>query len=115
MTARPMLILQGAVFGALLALFLYLTWLVVAVHGDTAGGRYHVPFADFTNIYAAGLLARTGHVALAYLAPSFEAMKAALLGYYPERADWVYPPTALPFGAMLSLLPLQTAFWFSRT
>ncbi len=75
------------------------------------GGIHHMPGADFTNIYAAGRLARGGHVALAYDPQSYQALKQALLGIVPERADWVYPPPALLLGAVFSCLRLQAAFF----
>jgi uncharacterized integral membrane protein len=59
--------LQVAIFVLLLVLFIDFSWRVAMVHGDFVGGSYHMPGADFTNIYAAGLLARGGHVALTLL------------------------------------------------
>lgn len=103
--------LQAALFALLLLMFLYTSWLVAVRHGDFGSFGYKMPDADFTNIYAAGLLARQGHFAAAYAVDSYQAVKALLLGHVPERADWVYPPTILPLGSLFSLLPLPVAFW----
>lgn len=98
-------------FALLVSLFLYFSWLVAMTHGDFHAFGYKMPDADFTNIYAAGLLARHGHVAAIYAGDVYQAFKTALLDRVPERADWVYPPTTLPLGAILSVLPLATSFW----
>ncbi len=98
-------------FAGLVALFIAFSWHVAVVHGDFAGGIHHMLGADFTNIYAAGRLARGGHVALAYDPYGYQALKQALLGIVPERADWVYPPPALLLGALFSCLSLQAAFF----
>ena len=87
--------IQLGAFLLLLVLLLNFTMRVFAVHGAFAGGRYHLLAADFTNIYAAGALARGGELAAVHDPARFEAYKTALLGGVPERADWVYPPPAL--------------------
>ncbi len=104
-------ILQGALFALLVLLFLYISWLVATVHGDFGAFGHKMSDADFTNIYAAGLMAKQGHLAAAYSVDSYQAVKASLLGRVPERADWVYPPVILPLGAIFSSLPLSTSFW----
>jgi alpha-1,2-mannosyltransferase len=103
--------IQLGVFLLLLALLLNLTVRVAAVHGDFVGGRYHLPAADFTNIYAAGALARAGELAAVHDPAQYEAYKTALLGRVPERADWVYPPPALALGGVFSFLPALPAFY----
>lgn len=109
--SRAALWCQAGIFAGLVALFIAFSWHVAVVHGDFAGGVHHMPGADFTNIYVAGLLARDGHVALAYDPHAYQALKQAFLGIVPERADWVYPPPALLLGALFSCLSLQGAFW----
>jgi len=103
--------LQLAIFGFLLLLLGYFFYLVAAVHGDFAGGHFKMPDADFTNVYLAGSLARSGHLAVAYDSAAFEAAKAALLGRVPEVTDWIYPPVMLPLGALFSFVRLPVAFW----
>lgn len=106
-------LLQLAVFIVLAAALIRLYVLVAIVHGDvlSAWPYYKMPDADFTNIWAAGALARTGHLSTLYSSAGFEAWKQALLSRRTEVGDWIYPPGILPLGALLSFIPLPFAFW----
>ncbi len=104
---------QLGVFLLLAAMLVRLYVQVARVHGDLlpAWPYYKMPDADFTNIWAAGALARAGRLATLYSPAAFNGWKEALLGRVIERGDWIYPPGILPFGALLSWLPLPVAFW----
>lgn len=110
---RSWRVVQLALFMVLAAMLVRLYVQVAQVHGDilAAWPYYKMPDADFTNIWAAGALARTGHLGTLYSPPAFQAWKESLLGRVIERGDWIYPPGVLPAGALLSWLPLPVAFW----
>jgi hypothetical protein len=81
---------QYGLFMALAAILVWFYVQVAKVHGDVLSALpfYKMPDADFTNVWAAGTLARTGHIAALYSSPAFEAWKEALLGRAPGLADW---------------------------
>jgi hypothetical protein len=103
--------LQFLVFVELLAALIYFSYLVIMMHGDFRGGGYKMPDADFTNIWSAGLLARTGRIAQLYSSAGFQAFKNAHVGHVVLPADWIYPPMMLNFGGLASLFSLPVAFW----
>ncbi len=69
-----------------------------------------MPEGDLANLWAAGHLARLGHLDWLYSSHSFFAWKQAQFGTASKIEDWIYPPTVLLIGVPLSFLPLFSAF-----
>jgi arabinofuranan 3-O-arabinosyltransferase len=101
------LIVAHAVY--LVASYVQGSWIVA----PDGGG---VP-ADFVNVWAAGQLVLQGNPATAYDWPTHKAMEVVALGHpFEGYFGWHYPPTFLPFAALLakmSYVPAQIIFLFA--
>jgi hypothetical protein len=73
--------------------------------------NFSMPEQDLTNLWAAGHLARLGHLDWLYSPAQFQGWKVNLFGSDLLKNDWIYPPTIILIGVPLSYLPLPTAFW----
>jgi hypothetical protein len=114
------LAMTSRVSWALAALFtaLILAMNAVTTPGNWAAGPLHpspishaMPEEDFSNLWAAGKLARAGGLPDLYGAKSFQQYKVSLFGPGLQEEDWVYPPTVLLLGVPFSLLPLPVGFF----
>ena len=65
---------------------------------------------DFTNLWSAGNLVRSGRLDWLYSSHLFQEWKESHFGAPLYPADWIYPPTVLLIGVPLSFLPLDFAY-----
>ncbi len=85
-----------------------LVLLFVTAHGlnDYAGRPLGT---DFSDVYAAGLLADHGHAAAAFDPPHHFAQERAIFGAHTQFYGWHYPPFFLLLAAPLAQLPYLPA------
>ena len=72
---------------------------------------------DFSNVYAAGILARNDEAPAAYDWPSEHAVEQSLFGQDTPFFGWHYPPQFLMIAAVLALVPYAwaLALWMVTT
>ena len=101
----------------LLLLFCYHIELAKWLPGTAPDGIFGLPTGDFSNLWSAGRLARSGNLPILYGADAFTVWKHAEFGHAVTQNDWIYPPLVLPLGAALSFLPLPVGFilWSAGT
>jgi hypothetical protein len=104
---------QIVIFVMLTMLLVYFSYTVAVTHGDILlrPPFYKMPDADFTNVWCAGAIARTHQLDVLYSSPLFEAWKEAHFRHAFGIGDWIYPPTILALGYVLSALSLPAAFF----
>jgi hypothetical protein len=68
-------------------------------------------YCDYTMFWLAGFLARHGEAALLYDPVRYTAAAARVLPYHAGYWPFVYPPTILPFFAVLSGFPLVAGYY----
>ena len=104
---------QAVVFAAFFSVLLLFCWhieLAKWLPGTAPDGIFGLPTGDFSNLWSAGRLARSGNLPVLYGADAFTAWKQAAFGHAVTQNDWIYPPLVLPLGAVLSLLPVPLGF-----
>jgi alpha-1,2-mannosyltransferase len=69
-----------------------------------------MPEGDFTNLWSAGYIVRSGRLDWLYSSELFQAWKESRFGITLYREDWIYPPAVLLIGVPLSFLPLESAY-----
>ena len=88
----------------LLATIVAIGWLALTAQGNS-DYRGRPLGTDFSNVYAAGVLAREDHASQAYDWPSHYAKEQAIFGKATPFYGWHYPPFFLILAEALSHLP----------
>jgi hypothetical protein len=100
----------------LACLYLVLLWFferIATVRLAPAGAPdaiFGISTGDFGTLWSAGALARAGQLRTLYTPDLFQAWKTAAFGHPLIANPWIYPPTILPLGLLLSRIPVPAAF-----
>lgn len=106
-------VLQLGLFAALailLMIFYVDVELSKLVQAGAPDALFRLPIGDFSTLWAAGDLARGGHLATLYDSRGFEAWKVWRFGHSVVHNDWIYPPMALVLGALFSYISPSQGF-----
>jgi len=101
----------------LLAAYLIASILWIALANGLVDRNNKPLGTDFSNVYAAGMLASNGKPDVAYDWPSEHAVEKAIFGRDVPFYGWHYPPQFLLVAAILALVPYgwALALWMATT
>ena len=101
----------------LLAAYLIASILWIALANGLVDRNNQPLGTDFSNVYAAGMLASNGKPDVAYDWPSEHAVEKAIFGRDVPFFGWHYPPQFLLVAAILALVPYgwALALWMATT
>ena len=101
----------------LLAAYLIASILWIALANGLVDRNNKPLGTDFSNVYAAGMLASNGKPDVAYDWPSEHAVEKAIFGRDVGVYGWLYPPQFLLVAAILALVPYgwALALWMATT
>ena len=101
----------------LLAAYLIASILWIALANGLVDRNNEPLGTDFSNVYAAGMLASNGKPDVAYDWPSEHAVEKAIFGRDVGFYSWLYPPQFLLVAAILALVPYgwALALWMATT
>ena len=101
----------------LLAAYLIASILWIALANGLVDRNNKPLGTDFSNVYAAGMLASNGKPDVAYDWPSEHAVEKAIFGRDVGFYSWLYPPQFLLVAAILALVPYgwALALWMATT
>jgi len=101
----------------LLAAYLIASILWIALANGLVDRNNKPLGTDFSNVYAAGMLASNGKPDVAYDWPSEHAVEKAIFGRDVPFFGWHYPPQFLLVAAILALVPYgwALALWMATT
>ena len=101
----------------LLAAYLIASILWIALANGLVDRNNKPLGTDFSNVYAAGMLASNGKPDVAYDWPSEHAVEKAIFGRDVGFYGWLYPPQFLLVAAILALVPYgwALALWMATT